>query len=169
MARSRRRNTSRNAKNPPAVKSGSMTQKSDDKPATSLPKESPVTFAATEVYREHYAGPLPHPEILRQFDTIVPGSAEKIIKRFVEQGEHRQHLERTVIEGDVVLARWGLFCGFVIAVLGLGSGVFLIMQGHELGGGILSSVTLASIVGAFIYGTNSRRAERTQKAGNDSD
>lgn len=52
-----------------------------------------------------FSGPLPPPEILRRFDEVVPGAAERIIKMAEEQSGHRRELEKKVIESDVSRSR----------------------------------------------------------------
>src|SRR5437773_2627905 len=59
-----------------------------------------VMLAQTEIRAQVTSGPLPSPDILREYDLLVPGAAERFIARFEKQSEHRMHLERTVIEGD---------------------------------------------------------------------
>jgi len=36
-----------------------------------------------------FSGPLPHPEILRSYNDVIPGSGERIMKVFEKQQEHR--------------------------------------------------------------------------------
>lgn len=117
-----------------------------------------------EIQERRYSGPLPTPALLKEFDNVVPGCAERIIRMAEEQAKHRQLLERTVIIGDSKRANQGLWVGGTIAFLFLVGAVFLIYNGHDWAGGILASVDLVSIVGVFIYGTVSRRSERIQKA-----
>ena len=63
-----------------------------------LPYQGPVV-----AFKETFLGPLPPPEILAQYEQILPGSAERIMVMAENQAEHRQSLEetvKTVIEGD---------------------------------------------------------------------
>ena len=117
-----------------------------------------------EIQERHISGPLPTPALLKEFDDVVPGCAERIIRMAEEQAKHRQLLEKTVIIGDSKRANQGLWVGGTIAFLFLAGAVFLIYNGHDWAGGVLASVDLVSIVGVFIYGTVSRRSERIQKA-----
>ena len=52
-----------------------------------------------------FSGPLPHPDMLRKFDDVVPGAAERIIKMAEDQSNHRKDLERKVIESDIARSR----------------------------------------------------------------
>lgn len=116
------------------------------------------------VVQETHIGPLPQPEILRQYDNIVPGAAERILSLTERQAEHRQFLEKIVISGDSKRADRGLWCGLTVALAVLVVGGILIYMGHDWAGGVFVSLDIASLAGVFVYGTISRRSERIQKA-----
>ena len=86
-----------------------------------------------------------------------------------KQADHRMSLERVVVTGDNRRANYGLICGFIIAVLGLCLSAFLIYSGFATAGVVFAVTELATLVGVFVYGTNSRRRERVQKARNPSE
>lgn len=113
---------------------------------------------------EAYLGPLPPPDILRQFDEIVPGSASRIIDQFTFQGDHRRELEKFVIQGDVKRANWGLISGVLLGTIGITGSLILIGLGKEVGGIIALLTTLSPIVLSLIYVNTRRREERALKA-----
>jgi uncharacterized membrane protein len=43
---------------------------------------------------QSFSGPLPHPDVLRKFNEIIPGAAERIIKMAEDQSIHRKELEK---------------------------------------------------------------------------
>lgn len=116
-------------------------------------------------HREIFSGPIPHPQLLEQYERIVPGAAETIIKMASTQSEHRQYLEKKVISSDVVNSKIGLVFGFVIGMVGILSGVFVILMDHIFSGLLISGATLVSLVGTFVYGSQSRRRERGNRRG----
>lgn len=140
----------------------------DDSPVDPSSGESPEAAAAEIVRREFtatfWAGPLPHPDLLRTYDEIVPGSAKQLIDTFDRQAHHRMELEKAVILGDVSRSNRGLWMAGsgVIAVLVVAAVV--ILTGHDTAGIVIASVDIGSIVAVFIYGTESRRRERNEKA-----
>lgn len=110
-----------------------------------------------------FSGPLPHPEILKGFEEVVPGSAERIIKMAEGQFLHRTTLESRVINSDIIRSKWGQILGFIIAIAGLSGSVIMVCFGKQVAGGILGIGTLASLVSVFMYGSKERSAERTEK------
>ena len=47
--------------------------------------------------KEVYAGPIPHPDHLRQYEEIVEGSADRLIKMAENQSEHRRNQEDKIL------------------------------------------------------------------------
>ena len=111
-----------------------------------------------------FSGPLPHPEILKKFDEVVPGAAERIIKMAEEQSSHRKELEKRVIDSDISRSKWGQILGFTIAIVGLIVAAFVAIYGNAIAGGIIGVGTLASLVGVFMYGSTTRSKEREEKS-----
>ena len=110
-----------------------------------------------------HQGPLPHPAILKQYDDIVPGAAERIMRMAEQQAQHRQDLEARVIRTDNRQSLLGMIFGFVIAVVGFGGGLYAAFAGQPFWGGAVSIGTLASVVIAFIYGTRVRAREMQRR------
>ena len=80
------------------------------------------------------------------------------------QSAHRIALESRVIDADIRRANWGLVAGLVVA-MAFGAGSFvLILSGYALVGGIIGGGPIVALVGTFVYGTESRRRERLDRA-----
>lgn len=110
-----------------------------------------------------YQGPLPAPEILRQYDQVVPGAAERIISMAEQQAKHRQNLESTVVLSDVKDSNTGLWLGFIIGIVAIISGAVCILQGHTIAGGVLGGSAVPGLTAVFVYGSRQRRKERETK------
>lgn len=110
-----------------------------------------------------FSGPLPPPSVLKEFDLIVPGAAERIIKMAEGQFVHRTEIEKRVIESDISRSKWGQILGFMIAIFGLLVSLVTILRGQEIAGSIIGGGTLVSLVSVFMYGTRSRKREREEK------
>jgi uncharacterized membrane protein len=112
---------------------------------------------------ELYAGPLPHPTMLEKFEQILPGSADRILKQAEAQTQHRILMESKVVSADIIKSYMGISFGFMLGLSGIGGGIYLATLGFDVFGPILSSGSLVTLVGAFIYGTRSRKQEREKR------
>lgn len=111
-----------------------------------------------------FTGPLPPPQLLAQYNEAVPSGAERIMMMAESQAEHRQGLESRVIFHDIIAGYLGIVAGLCIAVAFLVAAYLLIDAGHEAAGVTLGTLDLVGLVGVFVYGTRSRRAERELKS-----
>jgi uncharacterized membrane protein len=111
-----------------------------------------------------FSGPLPPPEVLKKFDEIVPGAAERIMKMAEGQFVHRTELEKKVIDSGIAREKWGQIMGFLIAIVGLIVSGLIAIYGNALAGGIIGIGTLCSLVGVFMYGSKARSEERIKKS-----
>ena len=70
--------------------------KPDDEPQKSVvipeSKEELEKFLIA-VYQE-FAGPIPPPSMMKQYEETLPGSADRILKMAEKQSEHRQWVEK---------------------------------------------------------------------------
>jgi len=127
----------------------------DDTPPSSRPRGE-MEFSFT------YQGP-PTPQMIRDYEEVVPGAGKMILHNLIEQSRHRMALEKVVIEGDNNRANWGLAAATIIALTFLGASVYLISHGFGVEGTILGTIDLTALVSVFIYGNTSRRRERIEK------
>lgn len=55
------------------------------------------------IHTEEFRGPIPHPQILRQYDEIQPGLAEKIVGMALREQEHRHEMDSALVKSEVSL------------------------------------------------------------------
>lgn len=116
-----------------------------------------------QVITSSFAGPLPPPDILIQYNEAVPDAAERIISMAERQSSHRMTLEDRVTKADIRRSNAGLIAGFVVALAGLAVAFFLIDRGHSVAGMTIGGIDLGGLVTVFVYGTVSRRSERDKR------
>ena len=137
---------------------------SHQEPQETQPKRSGIVVGRVISAEQYYSGPLPRPSDLQEYDKVVPGSAERILKMAEQQASHRQQLEKTVVLGDSRRAFCGLWVGAGVALCVLGGAIFLIYSGHDWAGSVIAGLDIAGLASVFVYGSVSRRRERTEKA-----
>lgn len=142
----------------------------DDQPIQ--PTADPPTSSYPMAFEAEWHGPLPPPFALSQYDQIVPGSAERLLVMAERGHQHRMDQEtglleleketlqsvNAVIANDAAHSRWGLGLGFVVAMVGIGMGGWLISASHGGFGLAFLFVPLSSLVGSFVYATRALRS-----------
>lgn len=126
------------------------------------PKQPPATtqFSAQMAF---HSGPIPPPEILQNYDQVLPGAAERILAMAENQSAHRQRLEEKYIACEARNSLLGIIFALLLGITGLSASGVCIYVGQGWPGATLGGATLVSLVGTFIYGTRQRRIEREQK------
>lgn len=116
---------------------------------------------------EFSSGPIPHPELLRGYEQICPGGADRIIRMAETEGDHRRRMEEKALDAQVesmrrgyLEARLGQVFAFAIATVFLVGGSYVAIEGQPWAGSIFGSVGLAGIVSAFIWGRTKNTEER---------
>lgn len=114
--------------------------------------EEQPTISELRAFASFWSAPLPRPEILAKYNEAFPGCAERIVAMAEEQSSHRQKIEAAVINGNVYSQKMGLWLGFVLALIVISSGAWLVYNGRvEWGAGFIS-VPLIALVSVFVLG-----------------
>jgi len=90
--------------------------------------------------RVEFSGPLPHPQLLAQYNEAVPNGADRIVKLTENQAAHRQSIE----------SRAQIFT-FAIAMVALVGGIVLIALGDSAEGLVPLIAAIAGLGGLFVY------------------
>lgn len=120
-----------------------------------------LSFSAA--FAANWSGPYPPPDLLRGYEDVVPGSAERIISMAERQQEHRHDLEKTTVHGASKRAWWGLWLGFVISVVVMVLGTITILLGQPVAGGAVMGVDVVALAGVFVYGQRQQSKDRAEK------
>jgi uncharacterized membrane protein len=111
-----------------------------------------------------FSGPLPPPNMLEGYNNIIPNGAERIMVMAEKQQDHRISLEKYVISQDSKRADRGLLFGFILGVLVLAAGVFIIASGKDISGLALILASLGGLIGIFIKTQHDRKEEREARS-----
>jgi uncharacterized membrane protein len=102
--------------------------------------------------KKSFSGPLPSPEILHQYNTVVKDGAERVIKMAENQAEHRMHLENFAVKGQIKQSGRGQIFGFILALICISATVYLAVEGHETLAIALGTTTVIGLAGIFVVG-----------------
>jgi len=112
-----------------------------------------------------WSAPLPHPELLKKYNEAFPGCAERIVAMAEAQSAHRQKIESEVVNGNVYSQKTGLWLGFVLALIVISSGAWLVYNGRiEWGAGFIG-VPLIALVSVFVLGKRDQNRELRSSQG----
>lgn len=108
---------------------------------------------------EHYDGPIPPVIFVSDWDRLLPGAADRILKMTEAEGDHRRLMERGEQEmvsrhhkRDIMLKILGQLFAFLFLLLLTGGGFYLIAIDKDATGIVSILGAAGSIVGMFIYG-----------------
>lgn len=112
-----------------------------------LPPEERGKFAAA-----FFAGPVPPPSIMEEYERIVPGSAITMLSWADEEKKHRHSLQRKDLDAHVFQIRYGMIFGLIVAILGLSGSIALGFYDHDEVAKLLGGFTLFAMVTVFVTG-----------------
>lgn len=123
-----------------------------------------------EITGESFSGPIPPPKILAEYEKIVPGSGDRIIKMAEHQMAHRHRMEDRAVDlderflkGENRKSYFGTASGLIIACLTLFLGYQLLSQGKNIEGFGTLLLGIGSLVGAFFYSHSQSKKEENKK------
>lgn len=131
----------------------------DNRPASSSLQKSDRQIVTREDRLEFRSGPLPSPHELAQYDQVVADGAERIMRGYELQAEHRRSLESVVIRGDNRRAYLGMVAGALLQTGVIAGTVYLGIRGAEWPAAVLA--TGGSVTGlSTIWASWQRSKER---------
>ena len=88
-----------------------------------------------------YSGPIPPPVVLKEYEEINPGLAEKIFLMAENEILHRQKLENEMLKADIAISnkileinskevKRGQYLGFLIGTVAIAAGAITSIMGH---------------------------------------
>lgn len=149
-----------------AVPSQPADQEEPHKPTlpSEIDKAIRLQIQETQVVQAHFAGPLPLPEHLSEYERVTPGAAERIIRMAELQADHRRTTESKVVDSGIRLASRGQMFAFVIGMTALLGGIGLMASDKSITGVATSLSALATLVGVFVWSERQKSRELNEKA-----
>ena len=128
--------------------------KLDDEPQKSVvipeSKEELKELLVT-IYQE-FAGPIPPPSMMKQYEETLPGSADRILKMAENQSEHRQWMEKKILSVSNREVHIGQMLGFLIGVFAIVTGGYAALNGAPIPGGFIGTAGVVGLVAVFVMG-----------------
>ncbi len=106
-----------------------------------------------------FSGPIPRPELLKEYGDISPDFPERILKMAETQAAERHRNQKTIIETNAnstkeTLAerKRGQWFGFIVAIVGIVSALILAWMDAKIAAAVVGGTPLLTLAGLFITG-----------------
>lgn len=106
---------------------------------------------------QSWTGPLPPPAALEAFRELLPDAPERIFRQWEMESDHRRQYESRALRGTIANDRISRLAAAVFALSALGVAAYAISVNQPWVAGVIGGTTIASVVGAFLYGRHSAR------------
>ena len=129
--------------------------KPDDEPQESvaIPESEEESEKLSVTVSEQFTGPIPPPPIMKQYEEILPGSADRILKMAENQSEHRQSLEKKRLSFSNREVHLGQIFGFLIGAIAIVTGGYTALSGAQIPGGVIGTSAVIGLVSVFVIGS----------------
>ena len=108
-------------------------------------------------------GPIPSPQVLQQYNQVVPDAAERIIRMAEKQSDHRISLERRVVDSNIVKSYLGMVLATIIALYGLYIAKEIAVNGNPWAAGIIAALDLGGLISVAIYNGLMQKRQRESR------
>lgn len=104
------------------------------------------------VQSHKWEAPLPPPSVLDEFNHVVPNGAERIVKAWELESDHRRQIEKTEQRSFYRDRLTGKVFALIFVMAALAVTAWCAYVGAEWLGMVIGGGTIASVVWAFIHG-----------------
>lgn len=129
-------------------------------PESSLPARPAAQITATA---SSFEGPIPPPQVLQQYNNIVPDAAERIIRMAEKQSNHRMDLEKRVVCSNIKKSYVGMGLATTIAIYGLYIAKEIAINGNPATAGIIATLDIGGLISIAIYNVRTQKTERSRR------
>ncbi len=141
----------------------------DEAEREALAQIRPTVLRALMIEARSFSGPVPPPELLREYEAILPGSAGRIFAMAEKQQNHRISLESVAVPAREHRANRGQVFALVVALAGLAVAAYAVGQGQQWAAIAIGGADLAILAGLFVNARGSvARSLKRKRAGDES-
>jgi len=119
------------------------------------------------IQQSEYAGHIPHPDILKQFDQLIPGTGAKLIRWAEQEQDHRRSMERNAMQANIAAQQAqsatnaytaraifrsdmvGQVCGFLVCLVCVAGAIWMGTIGQPWVAAALAAIPTAAVVQAL--------------------
>jgi uncharacterized membrane protein len=119
-------------------------------------------------YSRMHQGPLPDATTIAAYNTHIPNGGERVMAMAEKEQAHRMEMDKLVFKKSCNQSLRGQWMGFIISLLFVGAGTFLIHENHDVAGASIIGGSMVAIVALFLTGRwragEAKKREKDKKA-----
>lgn len=122
---------------------------------------------AAIIQSAEFSGPLPPPSLLRAYEQVCPGFAERIVKMAEVEQAHRHGTEKRdqlALSNIIGIRKIGQFCGFTLGFVGISGGILLCAMNRSSGFHTIV-LSLGTLLSVYVASAWRERNQRKNKDG----
>ncbi|MEA1966754.1 MAG: DUF2335 domain-containing protein [Thermodesulfobacteriota bacterium] len=124
-----------------------MSKKKKIKPALPVQKTEQI---AAQLTAEQFSGPIPHPDILRGYNQVLPGVAERILAMAELDQRHQIEIETSAQKLTANEAKRGQLFGLMVSISAFITSGVALFKGFENAAMFLGGTTVVGLVTVFV-------------------
>lgn len=98
-----------------------------------------------------FSGPLPHPDILRAYNQIMPEASKRIFDMAQSAQDHQQQLQQFIVRRHFRAVQLGQIFAFIIGLAAMAAGTWLIYSGKTVAGLASFFGPITGLAGIYFY------------------
>lgn len=138
--------------------SGGKRRRNQTAKTEAAPNQQPAITQVTHL-ESRWSGPLPRPEQVAHFESILPGAAMRIFDMAEREQGNRITVENQQVSEAISFAKRGQYMGFGLAAACIAAGTYLAAIGQTWPAVVLLGGSLGTVVAAFFRSKATGKAE----------
>lgn len=134
----------------------------DNPPASKINPTSPSRVSRA-VHYEEISGPIPSPQILQQYNNIIPDAAERILRMAEKQSDHRISIESKIVNSNILKSYLGIILATVIVPYGLYIAKEIAIKGNPATAALIAALDIGGLIAIALTNARQQRREREQR------
>ena len=107
---------------------------------------------AEVIEHRFYSGPIPPPDILKEYEKIEKGFANRILEMAENQSLHRKKMENKIVESEINLSKKGQYFGLIVSFLFISAATACAILNQPLPASVIGLGGLTNLVSVFVQG-----------------
>lgn len=99
-------------------------------------------------------------DILKGYQELYPDAAQKIIDNGIAESQHRREMEDKYLSGNISSHKLGQLFGFLIALVVIIGGIYLIATDKQVAGSVLTGTTALGLIGLFTGNNQNKNKDK---------